>query len=436
MTKTISFVKGKGSIAHNNREFVAANVDRERTGWNVTYVSQPIREAYDECFGEAVREYNEKQTRKDRKKDDYMSDIKNSGNGEKLFYENLVQVGKMSDTGVLDENGNLSEEAKAAMEVLDEYARTFQERNPNLHVFNSVLHMDEATPHLHIDYIPVAHGYKTGLSTRNSLTKAYQEMGIEHANSRRDNETVHWQIRERAYIEDLCKERGIEITVLGIDRDDYTIPEFKEAMRAVEDKEAEIEILQSQMDETQDLIKSLEEDIDNNVDLIKEQNEYLSDLKEQVHEATSLLDIYQKCNTEIGESSKTLNKEFAKIEKQVEPVKTLLGADTDMVKVPKKIWKKVFAKFKESTTIETVKNSFEKILARKNKTIEELQKDVDDAEKYKKMVKEYLTFEGRNEDFEDYIKNPIHRKLQYHKKEDQRILTKPKEKEKVVDYDR
>ena len=90
MAKTISFVKGKGSIAHNNREFVAANVDRERTELNVIYVSQPIREAYGECFGEAVREYNEKQTRNDRKKDDYMSDIKNSGNGEKLFYENVV----------------------------------------------------------------------------------------------------------------------------------------------------------------------------------------------------------------------------------------------------------------------------------------------------------------------------------------------------------
>ena len=97
MAKTISFVKGKGSIAHNNREFVAANVDRERTELNVIYVSQPIREAYDECFGEAVREYNEKQTRNDRKKDDYMSDIKNSGNGEKLFYENVIQIGKMSD---------------------------------------------------------------------------------------------------------------------------------------------------------------------------------------------------------------------------------------------------------------------------------------------------------------------------------------------------
>lgn len=76
----------------------------------------------------------------------------------------------MEDTPVVDENGNLTEEAKQAIEVLDKYANTFQERNPNLYVFNCVLHLDEATPHLHIDYIPVAHGYKKGLQTRNSLT--------------------------------------------------------------------------------------------------------------------------------------------------------------------------------------------------------------------------------------------------------------------------
>ena len=232
MSKTISFVKGKGSLAHNNRDFIAANVDKDRIGWNVTYVRKSIKEAYDECFGEALKEYNAKQTRKDRIKDDYMTDIRNSKNKEKLFYENVVQIGKLTDTGVLDENGNLSEQAALAQEVLDEYARTFQERNPNLFVFNMVMHMDEATPHLPIDYIPVAHGYQKGMSIRNSLTKAYQEMGIAPALSRTDNETVHWQIRERAYIEDLCKERGIEITVLGIDRDDYTIPEFKAAMRS------------------------------------------------------------------------------------------------------------------------------------------------------------------------------------------------------------
>ena len=72
-------------------------------------------------------------------------------------------------------DGNLTEEAKAAIEILEQYAKTFQERNRNLYLFNCVMHLDEATPHLHIDYIPVANGYKTGMKTRNSLTKALQQ---------------------------------------------------------------------------------------------------------------------------------------------------------------------------------------------------------------------------------------------------------------------
>ena len=187
MGKTISFVKGKGSISHNNREFVADNVD-----WNVYYIQQPLREAYDQIFGQAIEEYNAKQKRKDRCVTDYLTDIKNSGNNEKQFYEIVVQIGKKEDTGVLGAEGQLSVDAQAAKEILDEYVRSFQERNPNLYLFNAVLHMDEATPHLHLDYIPVAHGYRTKMHTRNSLTKALQEMGIEPATSKLDNETMYW----------------------------------------------------------------------------------------------------------------------------------------------------------------------------------------------------------------------------------------------------
>ena len=118
MGKTISFVKGKGSISHNNRDFIAENVDRNRTAWNVEYIKQPIREAYNQLFGEAIAEYNAKQKRKDRQVTDYLKDIKNSGNGEKQFYEIVVQIGKKDDTGVLDSEGNLSVDAKAASEIL------------------------------------------------------------------------------------------------------------------------------------------------------------------------------------------------------------------------------------------------------------------------------------------------------------------------------
>lgn len=168
---------------------------------NIVYVQIPIEKAYEEIFGQAVADYNAKQKRNDRKIENYLAKVKQSKNNAKVFYENVVQIGKKDNTGILDENGNITEAASLAKEVLDEYARTFQESNPNLILFNAVLHMDEATSHLHLDYIPVAHGYKTGLKTRNSLTKGLQEMGIAPAIGKNDTETMHWQQRERDFLE-------------------------------------------------------------------------------------------------------------------------------------------------------------------------------------------------------------------------------------------
>lgn len=170
--KTISFPKGKGHLTHNNRDFISKNVVPERTSWNRIYMQESLEQAYEKCFGQALMDYNTTQKRKDRRKENYLKEIENSGNKEKTFYENIVQIGKKEDTPVVDADGNLTEEAKVAIEILEQYAKTFQERNPNLYLFNCVMHLDEATPHLHIDYIPVAHGYKTGMETRNSLTKA------------------------------------------------------------------------------------------------------------------------------------------------------------------------------------------------------------------------------------------------------------------------
>lgn len=142
MGKTISFVKGKGSLRHNNRAYIANNVYEERTPWNITYIQQSLTETYEQLFGTAIAEYNAKQKRKDRKIDNYLTKIKNSGNKEKQFYETVVQIGRKDDTGVVDENGNLTDAAEVAKEILDDYARHFQERNPNLYLFNAVLHMD------------------------------------------------------------------------------------------------------------------------------------------------------------------------------------------------------------------------------------------------------------------------------------------------------
>lgn len=67
--KRISFGQGKGSLTHNNREFMADNVDPIRTPQNITFVRQPIGEAYDQLFAESTERYNAKQKRNDRKVD-------------------------------------------------------------------------------------------------------------------------------------------------------------------------------------------------------------------------------------------------------------------------------------------------------------------------------------------------------------------------------
>lgn len=105
-------------------------------------MQESLKDAYEKCFGQALRDYNATQKRKDRQKNDYLKEIENSGNKEKTFYENIVQIGKKTGTPVADENGVMTEAAKAAIEVLDRYARTFQERNPNLYLFNCVMHLD------------------------------------------------------------------------------------------------------------------------------------------------------------------------------------------------------------------------------------------------------------------------------------------------------
>lgn len=232
MGKTLSFGKGKGNIRHNNRDYLTENVDKDRVQDNVYLVRQSLEDAYKECFGQAIEDYNATQKRSDRKKSipAYMDEIKRNQanrNGEKLFYEQVIGIGDMHDSGIITH----PEDAQTCKAILLDYFKEWQERNPNLHVFNAVLHMDEQTPHLHVDYIPVGYGYKQGVQARNSLTKAFECMGVESAKSKDDNATIKWQARERGRITEIAKEHGVEIDVIGIKRDDYTISDYKALVR-------------------------------------------------------------------------------------------------------------------------------------------------------------------------------------------------------------
>ena len=403
MGKTISFVKGKGSITHNNRDFIADNVDRDRMAWNEYYVRQPIREAYEQIFGPAVEEYNAKQKRKDRQIVDYLTDIKNSGNKEKQFYEIVIQIGKKEDTGVLDDKGELSEEVKEAREILDVYARSFQERNPNLYVFNAVLHMDEATPHLHIDYIPVAHGYKTKMHTRNSLTKALQEMGIAPATSKNDNETMHWQSREREYLREMCLERNLEVEILGETRDNYTIPEYKVARQAADQLTAELEILNAEKQEAENVIAKANEQVNETTELVEECKQQLEEINAQIEDKEKEYAIHEKKMEKLLAAEKPVKRELALIKQDTKQLPALLGGEP-YFKISGRNLDKLMDMAQGSATLKNLNTAYEREIFLMEKTIHRLKEQ---EKTFKTKLKQYELFidvKGLVDLFKEFIR--------------------------------
>lgn len=266
--KTISMCQGKGSLSHNNRAFAAKNIDSSRTADNITFVHQNLRDAYDILFSDAVERYNARQKRNDRRIPDYFhhlfsrepsASVITGTNKQKSFYEDLVQIGTKDDTGVG------TPDSEIAVACLREYMEGFSERNPNFYVFNAVMHLDEATPHLHIDYIPVGH-FDRGLDTRNAMAKALEEMG----HGKGANAINRWRLAEWKVLHQICTAHGIEISEPKKSRGySYTVEEYGEhqdEIRRLEEEKAQVE---TELTDKQAECEKLDKQIEQKADQVK-----------------------------------------------------------------------------------------------------------------------------------------------------------------------
>ena len=238
LKRTISVMVGRGSVNHNSRKFHAKNTDPKRSHLNIDYCNEDIKTVYHELFDEALQRYNDKQTRADRVITDYYEKIR-SGKQEKPFHEIILQVGNKDDMSAFSEEGQL------AAAVLDEYMKNFQERNPNLRVFSAHLHMDEATPHLHIDFVPFTTGSKRGLDTRVSLKQALAAQGFK-GNTRGDTEWSQWVRAEKEQLAAVMERHGIEWEDKGTHDQHLSVLDYKKEQRAREVAALEVEQAQKQ----------------------------------------------------------------------------------------------------------------------------------------------------------------------------------------------
>jgi predicted nucleic acid-binding Zn-ribbon protein len=215
---TMSIAKGRGDLRHNNREFRPKNADPQRKDKNITLVHEDLQKVYHELFDESVIKYNESQKRNDRKIKNYFDKIYRSKK-EKPFYEFIIQVGNQNDQ---------PSETKCKA-ILKEFNDMLIKDYPSLRVFNSVIHMDESTPHLHIDFVPVGDGYKKGMEKRASFKRVLKNLGL--SDFREFQNALFFKL------EQISKQHNIErVSDVAIGAKHIPIQQYREIQRLAEQK--------------------------------------------------------------------------------------------------------------------------------------------------------------------------------------------------------
>ena len=302
MKRTISAMVGKGTVNHNSRKFHAKNTDPERSHLNVEYCNENIKDVYHELFDEALARYNAKQTRKDRRIDNYYEKI-DASKQEKTFHEIILQVGNKDDMNATTENGRL------AAKVLDEYMRDFRQRNPTLRVFSAYLHMDEATPHLHIDFVPFTTGSKRGLETRVSLKQALAALGFK-GGTRSDTEWNQWVASEKRQLAAVMERYGIEWEQKGTHEKHLSVLDFekKERAKEVAALEARKADLQEENAAFEEINENLHEQLQQIDDEIHSLKDDLKQSQQEAEKAKKQADKYQKRMNELAPMVKNMER--------------------------------------------------------------------------------------------------------------------------------
>lgn len=272
VTKEEDFDNGKNNQFYEwegfyraTRSFIADNVDASRTKNNITLIHEDIKQVYHKLFDKALKEYNAKQKRKDRQIKSYYEKISRSKQ-EKLFYEVIVQIGNKDDTGVG------SSAAKVATWVLKDYVKMFQLRNPQLYVIDAYIHLDEETPHLHLNFVPWVSGCKRGLETKTSLKAALATRGFV-SEGKGNTEWRQWAEAEKDDIALIMSRYGIDWKKKDTHNMHLSVLDYKKKERAkeVDALEEEIEGAQVVLELKEERIESLEKEIESKRDRFRKE---------------------------------------------------------------------------------------------------------------------------------------------------------------------
>ena len=412
--RTISGQIDKGDVNHNNREFIASNVDKYRVKDNITILKDDIRDVYHELFDDALKEFNARQTRKDRIIHDYREHIRH-GRQEKEFYEVIFQVGNMDDTPVG------SDAAKTATEILREFTEGFIKRNPHIRVFNAVIHLDEATPHVHIDFVPFATGQKRGLPTRNTLSKALEQQSFK-GEGKLETNTKMWIEREKQELAAVMLTRGIEWEQLGTHNEHLSVLDYKkqERQKELKDLDSKTKSAEWVLNQREKLLSDIETTIDRLDGEYQEKRDTIESMDTEIavkqSEVTQVTEELTVAANQLAEQQTLIAESAGKVSQikdinSIETKKTVFGgkitiAADDYDKVSALAKKQIAAESHEKKLNEKI-STLEQEKAQLAKEKEELQKKNEEQAKeisFLKSVRERLNVEKLKSEIEEWKK--------------------------------
>ncbi len=165
---------------HNYRKY-DNNQDNIEIIRGTSSLYDDVRNLYKEEFEEARLEYNSKQTRENRKINDYFTNISNNEKND-LACEIIIELGDKKYWDTKDLNFK-----KRMTSVYKEQVEDLETMLPNFKIASAIIHYDETSPHLHIVGVPIKYKNKNGMSkqvgksdvfTKESLTKLQDKMRI------------------------------------------------------------------------------------------------------------------------------------------------------------------------------------------------------------------------------------------------------------------
>lgn len=415
MQATISTHNGSSfSLGHNRRDpkytSKVKHIDLERKHEN--WIDMPIKDAYTHLFSEAVREYNKKQTREDRKIDDYYRKIQ-ADKRKHVAYEMIIAIGSRENP-VQEEDG---------YKIMKEYVENWKERNPNLFLYGAYYHADEeGIPHVHCDYIPVADNFKRGMKTQTALTKALEQQGFEHKGNKATCQ-IQWEKSENQYLEGLCSGYGIQIihpmAGKGVEHVHYTTYKAK---KELEEVQKELDQVKKNLKQGKKETKRIEKRLSDTTTQLQMNEVCVAETEEEIDANIK----------QIGSSKKELQElqdKKAEIKEEVSNLEELQGLSAAMVQNPQQIKKVPFRNsvIVDGATAEQVQDAFDVvatmqgILDRQRMAEEELEEREKKLKAFEKSLKKReALINDREKQYEEDVAAEI-------------CIAKQEQKEKLVE---